>query len=91
MQILKGLFKYTSAYVVVQVLTGIEMGVVFGFGIALFQWPAQTVATLMPLGLLLVVLQYPIVVWLIGYLTTRRTDETQSLPPTKSLQWLGDR
>jgi hypothetical protein len=77
MHFLKSLFKYSSAYVLVQLLTGIELGVVFGFGIALLHWEPQTVATLAPLGLVLVVLQYPVVVWLLGLIASGRPNEAR--------------
>ncbi len=49
-----------GAYAIAQMLSGIEMGLVIALGVLCFDWDPTMVASVMPLGLVLVVVQTPL-------------------------------
>ncbi len=59
--------KLASAYLIVQVTVGVQLGVGIAWGVVVHQLPILLLSSvLMPLGLLLVLVQYPLAVRLLG-------------------------
>jgi len=69
MVVLKVILRLFGAYLLCQVLVGVEMGVVMAYGMVQFGWSPTTAAGVLPFGLVLLVIQYPLIAYLLARLS----------------------
>ena len=60
-----------SAYALVQLATGIELGALIAVGVLCWNWDAATIAAISPAGLVLVAFQIPLVYKVLDRLSGR--------------------
>ncbi len=60
MAALSTLLRASGAYVIAQILTGVQLGVFVAVGVLVWDWGPGTIAAVMPFGLALVAIQMPL-------------------------------